>query len=65
MSDRIAAGTRVRYVNRKGTAMTGEVVEILPAEMFGEPLAVVVWLDGPGKGLDQRKKLTDLSPINA
>jgi hypothetical protein len=59
----ITAGQTVQYTNRKGTVMTGEVVEVLPAEVFGEPLAVVVWLDGPAKGMDQRKKLTELAPV--
>ena len=61
----ITPGAKVTYTNRKGTTMTGDVIEILPAEVYGEKLAVVIWLDGPAKGMDQRKKLTELTVVSA
>lgn len=65
MDTTITAGAKVTYTNRKGTTMTGDVIDILAAEVFGEELAVVIWLDGPGKGMDQRKKLTELTVVSA
>lgn len=63
MTQNIKAGDKVTYTNRKGDTMTGDVLHILPAEMYGQPIAVVIWLDGPGKGLEQRKKLSELTVI--
>lgn len=63
MTTTITAGSKVQYTNRKGTVMTGDVIDILPAAVYGQPLAVVVWLDGPAKGMDQRKKLDELTVV--
>lgn len=58
----ITTGQTVKYTNRKGTEMTGTVLDVLPAEVFGQELAVVEFIDGPAKGMQKRMKPADLVP---
>lgn len=61
MTATISAGQTVTYTNRKGDVFTATVVEILSAEVFGTPRAVVEFLDGPLKGGQKRFKLDELT----
>lgn len=56
-------GDKVQYTNRKGTTMNGVVLEVLPpemAEVYGEHLVIVEFLDGPAQGVEKRMKPADL-----
>lgn len=64
MATEITTGQRVTYTNRGGETFNATVIDVLSAEVFGKPMAVIEFLDGPIAGQSMRKKLTELTPAN-
>jgi hypothetical protein len=62
-TEQITTGQTVTYTNRKGNVLPAVVLDILPAEVFGEPMAVIEYTGGHVVGVQQRKKLTELAPV--
>lgn len=61
---KITTGTKVTYTNRKGTVLPAIVLEVLPTEVFGQPVAVIEYTGGHVVGVQQRKPLTDLVVVD-